>query len=351
MTDDVAVVNWAGAESPIETGVYGAVNQVWFNQMANADKWAAQAKANDDANREQHAKDVQAWKDAQDDWRTTWAIAQAAYAAAQVLLANNALKAAQDAADKQYDIANRQQDIAESEYQRYLEHFAPCENATIDTECARPEYTEPIEDEANRAAVEIRAQFANSRQQAQRRRNRYCIGSVIALDRTYSIEEARAVGQAKEYTRRYLEEREENRRDKYFNRKIQLFNIGRNIKAESVNEFRTAAQAMGAGADIELAGRNQYYGAILSGIGGLIGAFLPSGNGPQPMRSAASIGGVSSTYNTSVSYAGPGMGPGGLGYGFGAGYGGATGGGFTGNYTGGGMMIDSNMLGPTTTYA
>ncbi|GJH22791.1 hypothetical protein CBA19CS22_39635 [Caballeronia novacaledonica] len=120
MTEDVAVVNWGGAESPIETGVYGAVNQVWFNQMAHANVWAEMALDNDNLNRQQDDRDVQAWSKAQDDWRTTWAIAQAAYAAAQVLLANNALKPAQDAADKQYDIANRQQDMAQRATQAEL---------------------------------------------------------------------------------------------------------------------------------------------------------------------------------------------------------------------------------------
>ncbi|CAE6958581.1 hypothetical protein [Paraburkholderia domus] len=333
-----SITNWPMMTDPLQSGVYGAVNQVWYNQQANANQWAAQAKANDDANRAQHQKDIEAWSEQQDDWRIAWAVAQAAYAAAQTLLANNALNAAKDAADKQYDIANRQQNIAEEEYARYSAHFAPCENVTVDTECARPEYTEPIEDEANRAATDIRVSYALARQMAQRRRDRYCVGSMIAFDRQTAIEEARSVAEAKERTRRYLEERQEQRRDKYFNRKLQLFNIGRNIKADAVSELRMAAEGIGRGTDIELAARNQYYGAILSSIGGLIGAFLPNSTVPQTSRSAAAIGGVSSFGSTTSFGGAPMMGPGGLGYGFGA-------------YSSGNMQIDNNTLAPASTSA
>lgn len=341
--DAVSITNWSQMQDPLGQGVQYGVNQVWMNQQANANQWAAQAKANDDEWRSQQADNVKKWTDQQSEWRTAWIVAQAAYAAAQTLLANNALDAAKDAAEKQYDIADRQQTIAEQEYARYSTHFAPCEDATIDEECARPEYVEPIEDEANRAIVDIRRQFGIARAQAQRRRNRYCIGSVIAIDRQLSIDEARAGGEAKERVRRFLEERQESRRDKYFNRKLQLFNIGRNIQASSVGELNAAAAGFARGSDIELAGRNQFYGAILSSLGGLMGAGLsmvgaPTGFGSQQGgRSSSSIGG-SSSFASTTGFGGAGlMGPGGLGYGFGA--------------SGGGTQWDANTLGPSSTFA
>ncbi|SIO50496.1 hypothetical protein SAMN05444172_2573 [Burkholderia sp. GAS332] len=336
MTDAVAVANWGGMQVPMQQGTFNALDAVWINNQANADKWTQAVLDSQNASREQHAKDVKTWADQQDKWQLIYSISQAAYAAAQTLLANNALEAATDAADKQYDIANRQQTIAETEYARYSAHFAPCENATIDEECARPEYTEPIEDEANRAAVDVRAQFAISRQQLQRRRSRYCVGAVIAQERTFAVEEARAVAEGKERARRFLEERQESRRDKYFNRKLQMFNIGRGIKADAVGEFGQAAQGIARGTEIELAGRNQYYGAILSSLGGLMGAILPNSSVPQASRSAASIGGVGS-YGSVTNFGGaPMMGPGGLGYGYGA---------FNSS------MSDTNMLGPQSTFA
>lgn len=336
---DATITNWGGMADPLGQGVLYGVNQVWLNQQANADTWAAHAKANDDMWRQQAKENADAWVEQQKDWRIAWGIAQAAYAAAQTLLANNALEAAKDAAEKQYEIADRQQQIAESEYARYSAHFAVCEDATINEECARPEYVEPIEDQANRAIVDIRRQFGIARAQAQRRRNRYCIGSVIAIDRQLSIDEARAGGEAKERVRRFLEERQESRRDKFFNRKIQLFNIGRNIQASSVTEMNTAAQGFQRGSDIELAGRNQFYGAILSSLGGLMGAGLSAVGTPSPqgMRTGSSIGG-SSSFQSTVGFGGAGMmGPGGLGYGFGA--------------SSGGTMWDANMTGGSSTFA
>jgi len=339
--DAVAITNWQQMQDPLGQGVQYGVNQVWMNQQANDDKWAAAAQENDDAWREQQAKNVQAWADQQSNWRYVWAAAQAAYAAAQTLLANNALKAAEDQAEKQYDIANRQQTIADNEYARYSAHFAPCENATIDAECARPEYTEPIEDQANRAAVDIRVQFANTRQQLDRRRNRYCIGAAIAMDRTLAIEEARGVGEAKERARRFLEDREFNRQQKYFDRKLQMFNIGRNIQATSISGLNTAAQTFERGGEIESAARNQFYGAILSSLGGLIGAGVsaystPSFGSPQGGRTGFSIGARGAS---PVGFGGAGlMGPGGLGYGFGTGGVGAT-------------QWDENGLGPSQTFA
>lgn len=279
MGSAVIIGNWQDMQLPmqssLENGVYAANNQIWMNQQANANQWAAQAKANDDAWRTTHAEDVAKWEAEQSAWRSSWTIAQAAYAAAQVLLANNALEAAKDAADKQYEIADRQQVIAEQEYARYSAHFAPCENTTIDEECARPEYAEDIEAQANQAVVDVRRQFTIARQQLQRRRHRYCIGPLLAQERELAIEEARVISEAKEKVRRYLEERQENRRDKYFNRKLQLFNIGRGIKADAVGELARSAQGIAAGTDIELAARNQFYGAILSSFGGLLGSFLP----------------------------------------------------------------------------
>ncbi|WP_333679857.1 hypothetical protein [Dyella sp.] len=295
MGSSVIIGNWEQMQNPLQGGFYGAGNQIWQNQQANADTWASQAKANDDLWRQQHDKDVQAWKDNQSDWLLAWGIAQAAYAAAQVLLAEKSYDAAKDAADKQYDIANRQQTIADDEYARYSAHFAPCENATIDAECARPEYTEDIETEANRAVADIRRQFTVARQQLQRRRQRYCVGPMLAQERQLAIEEARAVADAKEKVRRYLEERQEQRRDKYFNRKLQLFNIGRGIKADAIGELNQSLAGVTAGNDIALAARNQYYGAILSSFGGLIGAgmnfFGGSANGVNVPQSAMSGGG------------------------------------------------------------
>jgi hypothetical protein len=125
---------------------------------------------------------------------------------------------------------------------------------------------------------------------------------VIAQERQLAIEEARSIAQAKEKVRRYLEERQESRRDKYFNRKLQLFNIGRNIKADAVGEFGKAAHSMAAGADTEMAARNQFYGAVMSSLGGVMGAMLPQrqssfggfGGFNQGQRFGSSIGGMSS---------------------------------------------------------
>lgn len=307
----MAITNWDGMQQPLQSGVYDGMHALWLNNQANAGEWAQTVLTSHSADRDQHKADVEVWAKQQDAWRTQWLIAQGLYAAAQTLLANNALEAAKDAAEKQYDIANRQQTIAESEYARYSEHFAPCEDATIDTECARPEYTEPIEDQANRAAVDVRKQFSIARQQLQRRRGRYCVGASVAQERTLAIEEARAVAEAKEKARRFLEERQESRRDKFFNRKLQMFNIGRNIKADAVGEFGQAAQGIARGTDIELAGRNQYYGAILSSLGGLIGAALPNSSvpqagfgSPQGMRSGFNTGGITNTFGAVTDFSG-----------------------------------------------
>jgi len=286
MGSAVVISNWQGLQMPmqasLENGVFAANNQLWLNQQANADAWATQAKANDDAWRHAHEADRGKWQEEQEAWRTEWAIAQAAYAAAQMCLADKAHDAAKGSADKQFDIANRQQTLAEEEFARYSAHFAPCENATVDAECARPEYSEDIEAQASRAVVDVRRQFALMRGQWQRRRNRYCIGAVVAQERQLEIEEARAVADAKEKVRRFLEERQEGRRDKFFNRKLQLFNIGRGIRADAVNELGRVGQGISQGTQIELDARNQFYGAILSSCGGLLGVFQPGAGSSTP---------------------------------------------------------------------
>ena len=233
-------------------------------------------------------------KDQQDNWQTTWAIAQAAYAAAQMYLADKALDASKDAAEKQYDIADRQQRIAEEEFSRYKQHFALCENKTIDEECARPEYKEDINSQVARAGLTIRLQFTKQRELLQRRRSRYCVGAYIASERELAIAEVQAIAQAQEQARRFLEERQFSRRQEFFNRKLQLFNIGRNIQGNSLTGYANAAATYNVGSQYEVQGRNQFYGAVLSGLGGVIGALVPSSNTPigwgQGYRSANNIG-------------------------------------------------------------
>lgn len=230
----------------------------------------------------------------QEKWRDRWAIAQAAYASAQVYLADRALDAAKDQAEKQYDIADRQQKIAELEYKRYSTYFAPCEDKSVSEECARPEYQEDIEEQVRRAGLAVKMQLSRERELLNRRRVRYCVGAYIAGERELAIREVQLVAQAQEQTRRYLEEREFNRQQVYFDRKTQMLNLGKGIPAQTIQAYGAVAQGYAAGGEVELAARNQFYGSVLSGLGGLIGAFVPNVNTPlggiQGSRQASSIG-------------------------------------------------------------
>lgn len=281
--------NWPGMLDPL--------NSLYTNIAANAGQWLnGSQQATQDA--------INAWKTYQEEFLIAWAVAQAAYAAAQVLLANNALKAAENLADQQYDLADRQLTIAEQEYARFTEYFAPCENATVSQECARPEYTEPIYDEQQRAIVGVRAAFANSQQQANRNRQRYCFGAFIGVERTMAIEQARTAAQTTEQVRRFLEDRQFNRQQVYYNRKLQILNLGRGLPAEAISGIQSAAAIDLQGDQMVTAARNQFYGAILSGLGGVMGAGISAFLGPSPvtmqgLNNGMGIGGYNSF--TSVS--------------------------------------------------
>jgi len=328
----VSITNWGDQDikwGNMQAPAYAAQSHIWNDTQANANTWAsnAQQSAKDWQGvwKEAHDSDATNWKDAQDSNRLAWATAQAAYAAAQTYLADKAEAAAEDQAYKQWSIADRQQTIADDEYTRYKTYFAPCEDTTVTTECARPEYTEDIETEATRITVDVRKQFALARQMLERRRTRYCIGAVIASERTLTIEEAIAVANGKEKVRRYLEQRQEQRRDKYFNRKLQLFNLGRGLRGDALSELQAASVSDTRGSDIELAARNQYYGSILSSVGGLLGAGvqMASSSPRQAQRSSFGIGGITDSFTSTTNFGfqiepqiGSGIfGPGGLGYG------------------------------------
>lgn len=277
----VSISNWG-------EDTYLASQKEYFGYVqANYDKWAKYGTEY----LNQQRKD---WKEIQESWQLKWAIAQAAYAAAQTYLADRALDAAKDQAEKQYDIADRQQQIAETEYDRYSTYFAPCENKSVQEECQRPEYREDIEAQVNRAGLAIRVQLANERAMLRRRQARYCLGATVAGDRELMLKEMKLIAQAQEQTRRYLEEREFNRQQVYFNRKSQMLNLGKGIPAQTIQSYSGIAQITGVGSEIELNARNQFYGAVLSGLGGLIGAFVPNVNTPlggiQGSRQASSIG-------------------------------------------------------------
>jgi len=273
MASDVNIDN-LGAPTLLAT-----MTSMWGNTQLNAGEWAEIAL-------QQAQTNAAALKQWQTEWLAAWVAAQAATAAAQVLLANNALQAAENAANQQYDLANRELSIAEAEYARFTEYFAPCENASVQEECARPEYTEPIEKEANRAAVETRVQFANAMQQMQRRRNRYCVGSMVAAERTFAIEQARAVAGAKEQVRRYLEDRQFQRQQTYFDRKMRVLSMGRNLPTEAISGINNAASIDSRGQEWALAARNQFLSAISRGIGNVIGAGVSAFVGPVPLQNS-----------------------------------------------------------------
>lgn len=251
---------------------YKAINELYKNNMANADKWMQHlGKAN-----ESYEKNEAEYIKLQEKYLDYWKIAQAAYGAAATLLAKNIYEASKHATDKQFDIADRQEQRAKEAFDRYNRIYAPCEDKTVQKECSRPEYKEDIDEQVKRAGISIYKIKAKSLDNLKAIRSRYCAGAFCDTTKELELETLKELAKNQNAIRRFLEEREFNRDTHYFNRKLQLFNVGNKIEANALN-IESQSLAVRANAEqIRDQARQQFYGSILSSLGGILGAFGPT---------------------------------------------------------------------------
>lgn len=177
-------------------------------------------------------------------------------------------------ANDQAALANRQLVMAEKEYCRYTTVFAPVEDATMAQAAADPRYLPQYELHMGRARNDAARAFGKAITGLNRRLSRYCAGANANLLREVHTEWARTEVDAVNHAWRYEELQAWRRDDVQFNRKLQLFNVGRSLQASATGDMRAATAAIGGANEALMSGISGYYGALQASFGRFSGYLL-----------------------------------------------------------------------------
>lgn len=170
-------------------------------------------------------------------------------------------------ANDQAALANRQLVMAEKEYCRYTTIFAPVEDATMAAVAADPRYVPQYELHMGRARNDAARAFGKAITGLNRKLSRYCAGANANLLREIHSEWARTEVDAVNHAWRYEELQAWRRDDVQFNRKLQMFNVGRSLQASATGDMRAATAAIGGANEALMGGMSGYYGALQASFG------------------------------------------------------------------------------------
>ena len=177
-------------------------------------------------------------------------------------------------ANDQAGLANRQLVMAEKEYCRYATVFAPVEDATMAQVAADPRYVPQYELHMGRARNDAARAFGKAITGLNRKLSRYCAGANANLLREVHTEWARTEVDAVNHAWRYEELQAWRRDDVQFNRRLQMFNVGRSLQASATGDMRAATAAIGGANEALLGGISGYYGALQASFGRFSGYLM-----------------------------------------------------------------------------
>lgn len=176
-------------------------------------------------------------------------------------------------ADLAYDLADRQLVIAEEEYARYKEKYAPCEDALAAEICAMECEPPDYDTRADRATRDVRIQFSRAREQVLRSRNRYCFADTMRSVCDMAKAEALATVQARDLAYRYAETRYELLDEKRWNRRLAIFQLGRDIKTGQSSDYTSALPYATSALGAKQAALDNFLGTLSGGIGTIANAY------------------------------------------------------------------------------
>lgn len=246
----VRIRNWDGYRAP----AYGAMNQVWLNQQANADKWASQAKANDDAWRGKHEQEFKQWLEYQKNKdekllqnETLWRKVETAIAIMQQLaaykFARKQYKAAKEAQDHQIEVWKTEKEWAKRYQDLWFNKYRPLEEQFLAEKAGQAPYTPRYDTAEARAVTDVRREFAMAREQARRCIDPRCIGELCWNVKQLAIAEAKATVGAINKAYRAEEARKDIKDAQRDEALFALLQLGRGLQAASLGALNSAAQA------------------------------------------------------------------------------------------------------------
>lgn len=197
-------------------------------------------------------------------------------------------------ADLQYDIANRQMNIAEEEYARYKEIYRPCEDALAEeicsTECPEVDY----DLYADRASRDVTREYSLARQKLQRTRLRYCVQDHLTDHCNLDRSEALAKIAVRDAAYRTAEKRNDFLNQRRWDRRMQMFTMGRSIQTGQISTYQGAIAPATAALQAEQDALDRFLGTLSGALGQVAGAYY------APQINAPSVFGIGqdSNFNT-----------------------------------------------------
>jgi hypothetical protein len=197
-------------------------------------------------------------------------------------------------ADLQYDIADRQMKISEEEYERYKEIYRPCEDALAEEICAMDCPQVDYDLYADRASRDVTREYSLAREKSQRTRLRYCMADHLTNHYNLDRSEALAKIAIRDAAYRTAEKRNDFLDEKRWERRRQMFTLGRSIQTGQINAFQGAI----APATEALQGSQDAFKSLLGTLSGAVGSVANAYYAPQ--INAPSVFGVdqNSNFNT-----------------------------------------------------
>lgn len=235
----VYIGNWGGLQSP----AYGAMNQVWANQQANANIWAAQAKANDDAWRTQHNQDVTRFLENENRWRTVEMAIAGLQQVAALYFANKQYQAAKEAQDHQIEVWKTEKEWAQRYQDLWFNKYRPIEEKFLAEKAAEKPYTPRYDTAEARAVSDVRREFAMAREKMRKCIDPRCIGMTCQTTKQLAIAEARAAVGAINKGYRAEEARKDIKDAQREEAIFALLQLGRGLQTSSLNALNSAAAA------------------------------------------------------------------------------------------------------------
>lgn len=235
----VSITNWNGMQAP----TYGAMNQIWMNQQANANTWASQAKQNDDAWRQQRDEEIQAYMDSESQWRTTQNAIALLQQAAALYFANKQYQAAKEAQDHQIEVWETEKEWARRYQDLWYNNYRPIEESFLAEKAAVDPYDPKYDEAEARAVTDVRREFSLAREKMRKCIDPRCIGMTCETTKQLAIAEARAAvgainkGYRAEEARKDIKDAQ---RDEVI---FSLLNLGRGLQTNSLNALNSAAAA------------------------------------------------------------------------------------------------------------
>ena len=218
--------------------------------------------------------------------------------AASIFATVEAYRAYKKYLNRQESLLAFQQRSAEMLDARYNAHFAPVEDAYMDELGAMGPYVpryQMVSDLMRQGAIRS---FDLSKEVILKTRTRYCAGLTGHQLKQITIARAQAESDAVSMAYRYEDAIENARNMDRHNKRINMFQVGRNLNAQALQTAGSTASAYGVLANGAQAGLNQGISGIFSSVGSIIS------NRSSVQTGGAATAGVSGGFQSPNSFVG-----------------------------------------------